>query len=56
MSDERKRRENIERAAEKRREEIESPDRERRPDSSGVFNPVEGVAPHGAGIQDERDD
>ena len=42
----------MERAADERREEIEHPEKARRPDPTGAFNPVEGVPPHGAGIPD----
>ena len=45
----------IERAAEERRREIEQKERDERADSAGVFNPVEGVAPHRAGIPERED-
>ena len=45
----------IERAAEERRREIENKERDERTDSAGVFNPVEGVAPHRAGIPKRED-
>lgn len=45
----------MERAAEERREEIEHPEKARRPDPTGAFNPVEGVPPHGAGIPETEE-
>lgn len=55
MADERRwKKDEIEDAARERREEIEHPERERRPDSSGAFNPVEGVPPHGAGVPEPK--
>jgi hypothetical protein len=44
-----------ERAAEQRRRELEHPQRETADDvTPDPFNPLEGVAPHGAGVPDRR--
>jgi hypothetical protein len=50
MADQKERqKQEIEEAARKRRDELEHPEREREPDTSEAFNPVEGVPPHGGG-------
>lgn len=50
-------RDKMERAAEERRREIDNrpSDDTSRPDSIGQFNPVEGVAPHRAGIPEKKE-
>ena len=56
MNDERKnpKDSDIERAAEQRRRDLERPDNDPRPADTDVFNPVEGVAPHGSVDRDKR--
>ncbi|HEX7705369.1 MAG TPA: hypothetical protein VF701_02825 [Thermoanaerobaculia bacterium] len=45
-----------ERAAEQRRRDIEGPKRENESEiTPDTFNPLEGVAPHGAGVPDRKD-
>jgi len=57
MTEQKKEKSDIERAADERREELEHPEKKHgRPDpNAGAFNPVEGVPPHGASIP-EKDD
>lgn len=56
MTDDRKhpQKTDIERAAEQRRREIERPEDDPRPADADVFNPVEGVAPHGTTVPDKQ--
>lgn len=44
----------IDRAAEQRRREIDGSENDPRPAESDVFNPVEGVAPHGTTVPDKQ--
>lgn len=55
MADEKIRSDQVEDAAAQRRREIERPE-DTSPDPSGLFNPVEGVAPHRAGIPDRANE